>query len=111
MKNLNRAWALLFARLILGLIFFLADVMKVISTRRDRTRTKIFPSVRRHFLPVWSLWAVGIGIPFIELIGGVLIILGLRTRDALIALGCVLVVSYLRPSFARRALQLQSDSY
>jgi uncharacterized membrane protein YphA (DoxX/SURF4 family) len=43
-------------------------------------------------LPVWSLWAVGVTIPFIELIAGALLILGLRTREALIALGCVLVV-------------------
>ena len=27
--NLNRAWAILFARLALGLIFFMAGVMKV----------------------------------------------------------------------------------
>jgi uncharacterized membrane protein YphA (DoxX/SURF4 family) len=27
--NLNRAWATLFARLVLGLIFFMAGVMKV----------------------------------------------------------------------------------
>ena len=27
--NLNRAWAILFARLVLGLIFFMAGVMKV----------------------------------------------------------------------------------
>src|SRR5439155_9745411 len=39
-----------------------------------------------------SLWAVGVAIPIIELIAGALVILGLRTRDALIALGCVLVI-------------------
>jgi uncharacterized membrane protein YphA (DoxX/SURF4 family) len=33
--SLNRAWAILFARLILGLIFFMAGVMKVFSSARS----------------------------------------------------------------------------
>lgn len=44
------------------------------------------------FLPVWSLWAMGVVIPFIELIAGALVIVGLRVRWALVALGFVLVV-------------------
>ena len=44
------------------------------------------------FLPTWSLWAVGFAIPFVELIAGALVIVGLWTRPALIALGCVLVI-------------------
>jgi uncharacterized membrane protein YphA (DoxX/SURF4 family) len=88
----NRAWALLFARLILGLIFFMAGVMKVFQLGPlEHTRKYFLPS-SDTFLPVWSLWAVGVTIPFVELIGGALVIVGLRTRDALIALGCVLVV-------------------
>ncbi len=92
MRNLNRAWALLFARLILGLIFFMAGVMKVFQLGPIEHARKYFLPFADTFLPVWSLWAVGIAIPFIELIAGALIILGLRTRDALIALGCILVV-------------------
>src|SRR3977135_1165962 len=41
---------------------------------------------------MWSLWAVGVTIPFIELIAGALVILGLRTRAALVALGFVLAI-------------------
>jgi len=44
------------------------------------------------FLPMWSLWSVGTVIPIIELLAGALVILGLRTRDALVSLGCVLVI-------------------
>src|SRR5207247_5931267 len=44
------------------------------------------------FLPVWSLWSMGVAIPFIELIAGALVIIGLRTRDALVSLGFVLAV-------------------
>ena len=44
------------------------------------------------FLPMWSLWAVGATIPFVELLAGAMVIIGLRTRQALIALGCVLLI-------------------
>lgn len=90
--NLNRAWALLFARFVLGLIFFMAGVMKVFQLGPLEHARKYFLPFSDTFLPIWSLWAVGVTIPFVELIGGALVILGLRTRDALIALGCVLVI-------------------
>jgi uncharacterized membrane protein YphA (DoxX/SURF4 family) len=91
-RNLNHAWAILFARLILGLIFFMAGVMKVFQLGPLEHARKYFLPYTDTFLPVWSLWAVGVTIPFIELIAGALVILGLRTRDALIALGFVLVI-------------------
>ena len=90
--NLNRAWAILFARLVLGLIFFMAGVMKVFQLGPLEHARKYFLPFSDTFLPIWSLWAVGVTIPFIELIGGALVLLGLRTRDALIALGMVLVI-------------------
>jgi uncharacterized membrane protein YphA (DoxX/SURF4 family) len=90
--SLNRAWAILFARLVLGLIFFMAGVMKVFQLGPLEHARKYFLPFSDTFLPTWSLWAVGVTIPFIELIGGALVLLGLRTRDALIALGLVLVI-------------------
>src|ERR1700676_3220634 len=92
MTNENRAWALLFARLVLGLIFFMAGVMKVFQLGPLEHVRKYFLPFTDTFLPTWSLWAVGAAIPFIELIGGALVILGLRTRAALVALGCVIVI-------------------
>jgi uncharacterized membrane protein YphA (DoxX/SURF4 family) len=44
------------------------------------------------FLPVWALWAVGLAIPFVELLGGALLLVGFRVKAALLALGAVLVV-------------------
>src|ERR1700732_2140782 len=89
MKNLNRAWAVLFARLVLGLIFCMAGFWKVFHLGPLEHARKYFLPFTDTFLPVWSLWAVGVIIPFIELIAGALVIVGLRTRDALVALGCV----------------------
>jgi thiosulfate dehydrogenase (quinone) large subunit len=90
-KN-SRSWALLFARLVLGLIFFMAGAWKVFGLGPLNHARRYFLPFADTFLPVWSLWLVGVVIPFIELIAGALVILGLRVRDALIALGVVLVV-------------------
>ena len=91
-NNLDRSWALLFARLVLGLIFFMAGVYKVFQLGPLEHARKYFLPYADTFLPVWSLWATGVVIPFIELIAGGLIILGLRTREALVALGFVLAI-------------------
>ena len=89
---IDRAWAILFARLVLGLIFFMAGVMKVFQLGPLNHARKYFLPFADTFLPVWSLWAMGVVIPFVELIAGGLVILGLRVREALVALGFVLAV-------------------
>src|SRR5882672_6313291 len=91
-SNLDRSWALLFARLVLGLIFFMAGVYKVFQLGPLEHARKYFLPFADTFLPVWSLWLTGVVIPFIELIAGGLVIVGLRTREALIALGFVLAI-------------------
>ena len=91
-NRIDRAWALLFARLVLGLIFFMAGWWKVFVLGPFGHVRKFFLPYSDTFLPVWSLWAVGASIPFVELVAGALVILGLRTRAALVALGFVLAV-------------------
>jgi uncharacterized membrane protein YphA (DoxX/SURF4 family) len=90
--DLHRAWALLFARLVLGLIFFMAGVSKVFQLGVVGHAQKYFLPFSDTFLPTWSLWLVGVAIPVVELVAGALLLLGWRIRDALIALGCVLVI-------------------
>ena len=91
-KTRSRAWALLFAWLALGLIFFMAGVYKVWTLGPAGHVRKWFLPYQDTFLPVWSLWAVGLAIPFVELAAGAALLVGLRIRDALLALGAVLVV-------------------
>ncbi len=88
----DRSWALLFARLVLGLIFFMAGAWKVFQLGPLEHARKYFLPFADTFLPVWSLWFVGFTVPFIELVAGALVILGLRTREALVALGFVLAI-------------------
>jgi len=88
----SRAWALLFARLVLGFIFFMAGVFKVFSLTPVGHVRKWFLPYEDTFLPSWSLWVVGLAIPFVELVGGALLLLGWRVYHALLALGVVLVI-------------------
>lgn len=90
--RIDRSWALLFARLVLGLIFFMAGVWKVFQLGPLEHARKYFLTFADTFLPVWSLWLVGVIIPVIELVAGALVLVGLRTRAALVALGFVLAV-------------------
>jgi hypothetical protein len=85
-NSLDRSWALFFARLVLGLIFFMAGVWKVFELGPLEHARKFFLPYTDTFLPVWSLWTVGVIVPFVELIAGALVILGLRTRVALVSL-------------------------
>lgn len=88
----QRSWALLFARLVLGLIFFMAGVSKVFQLGPLEHARKYFLPFADTFLPVSTLWLVGVTIPFVELVAGALLLIGLRVREALIALGFVLVI-------------------
>jgi len=90
--DINRSWALLFARLVLGLIFFMAGLWKTFQLGPLEHARKYFLPFSDTFLPIWSLWAVGVVIPFVEFLAGGLVILGLRTREALVSLGLILAV-------------------
>jgi len=90
---MDRAWAILFARGVLGFIFFMAGVYKVFQLGPLGHARKLFiEPYADTFLPAWSLWAMGTVIPFVELLAGAMVIIGLRVREALIALGFILVI-------------------
>jgi len=89
----NRSWAILVARVLLGLIFFMAGLWKVFTLGPVAHALRWFVEPYADtFLPNWSLWATGTVIPVVELVAGALLLLGLRTRLALVALGGVLAV-------------------
>jgi len=89
----RRAWAVLFARGVLGLIFFMAGVYKVFTLTPVGHAHKWFVDPYADtFLPMWSLWLTGLTIPFVELIAGALVLVGWRVTEALVALGAVLVI-------------------
>jgi uncharacterized membrane protein YphA (DoxX/SURF4 family) len=89
----RRAWALLFARGVLGLIFFMAGFWKVFAlTPAGHAHRYFVDPYADTFLPVWALWAAGVTVPVVELVAGALVLIGWRIREAALALGFVLLV-------------------
>ena len=89
----RRAWAVLFARGVLGLIFFMAGVYKVFTLTPVGHAHKWFVDPYADtFLPAWSLWLTGLTIPVVELVAGALVLVGWRVTEALVALGAVLLI-------------------
>src|SRR5215471_9511742 len=70
----------------------MAGVYKVFTLTPAGHVHKWFLPYEDTFLPTWSLWAVGLAIPFVELVAGALLLVGWQRRSALVALGVVLVV-------------------
>ena len=70
----------------------MAGVYKVFQLGPLQHARKYFLPYADTFLPVWSLWATGVVIPFVELVAGGLVMLGLRMREALVSLGFVLAI-------------------
>jgi uncharacterized membrane protein YphA (DoxX/SURF4 family) len=81
----DRAWALLFCRSIIGLIFFMAGLYKCfVMTPIGHARHYFVAPYADTFLPTWSLWAAGAAVPVIELVAGGLVLVGFKTRPALL---------------------------
>ena len=88
----SRAWGVLFARLVLGLVFFQGALWRVFDLGPlEHARRFFVEPYSESFLPEWSLWLAGTAIPFVELVGGALVLVGLWRLPALVALGGVLV--------------------
>lgn len=89
----DRAWAIFFCRAILGFIFFMAGIYKCfVMTPFGHARHFFVGPYAGTFLPTWSLWATGTIVPVVELMGGALVLVGFKTRPALLSLGAVLVL-------------------
>ena len=89
----DRAWAILLARLVLGLIFFMAGFWKVFTLGPLGHAERYFVGpYAQSFLPRWSLWATGTTVPLVELVAGALLLVGWRVRAAMLGLGWVLVI-------------------
>ena len=91
--SVRRSWAVFFARGVLGLIFFMAGFYKVFTlTPAGHAHKWFVDPYADTFLPTWSLWLTGVTIPFVELLAGGLLLVGWRVREALVALGFVLLI-------------------
>ncbi len=90
----NWTIAVFIARSILGLLFLMAGYWKVfVLTPAQHAQQFFVEGFADHWIPEWLLLALGYSIPVLELVAGLLLCLGLRTREALIALALLLIVT------------------
>ena len=91
-----RAWAVFCARVILGLIFGMAGWHKVfVMTPAGHTAAYFTGPFADSWIPMWLLYAAGVTVPVVELVAGWMLVVGVRIREAMVALGLVLIlVSY-----------------
>lgn len=86
-------WVRLFARMMLGLIFFMAGWYKVfVMTPMGHAQAFFTGPYADTWIPHSLLLATGVTVPVIELAGGALLMIGWRVRDALLGLGAVLLL-------------------
>lgn len=87
------SWAAFLARWVVGLIFAMAGFWKVFElTPVGHARRYFLEGYADTWIPLWLLWALGVAIPFVELVAGALLCLGFRVRAAAVALAFVLIV-------------------
>ena len=81
-------------RWILGLLFLMAGYWKVfVLTPAGHAQQFFVEGFSETWIPTWLLNLFGYSIPFLELVAGLLICIGFRTREALIAVGLLLVIT------------------
>ena len=89
----DRAWAIFFARVVLGLIFGMAGWGKLFQMGAAAHAHRYFVDpYASSWIPAWLLWSLGLSIPYVEFAAGWLVVLGLLTRPALLLLGAILVI-------------------
>ncbi|MDT8410157.1 MAG: DoxX family membrane protein [Wenzhouxiangellaceae bacterium] len=89
-----RQTALFICRWVLGLLFAMAGWWKVFELGAlEHARQFFVQGFAESWIPEWLLWALGSFIPYLELVAGLLILLGLKLRWALTAVGLLLIVT------------------
>jgi uncharacterized membrane protein YphA (DoxX/SURF4 family) len=74
-------------------MFFMAGWWKVLELGAvEHARRFFVEPYAETWIPGLLLWTSGTAVPYVELVAGLLLIVGWRTRMALLALGAVLVL-------------------
>ncbi len=86
--------AVFIARWVLGVLFLMAAYWKVfILTAAEHASRFFVQGFADTWIPVWLLTIFGTIIPYVELAAGLLLLIGWRVREVLIALGMLLIVT------------------
>jgi uncharacterized membrane protein YphA (DoxX/SURF4 family) len=86
--------AVFMCRWILGLLFTMAGWWKVFDLgAAEHARQFFVDGFAESWIPVWLLWGLGVFIPYLEVVAGLLILAGFKLRWALTAVGLLLIVT------------------
>jgi len=89
----DKGWARMFARVMVGILFFMAGWWKCFTlTPMAHARGAFVEGYADTWIPTFLLWGLGLAIPVVELVAGALLIVGWRTREALVTIGFVLLI-------------------
>lgn len=82
------------ARWMVGLLFGMAGYWKIFSLSTQTHAEQFFVAgFQDHWIPEWLLLALGYSIPYWELAGGVLLLIGFKVRMVLISFGLLLLMT------------------
>jgi len=82
------------ARWILGILFLMAGYWKVfVLTPVEHANQFFVDAFAETWIPEWLLYVLGLSIPLLELAAAILLCVGWRLREALIALGLLLIIT------------------
>jgi putative oxidoreductase len=85
-RMIGSQWLLLAARVYLGLVFVFASWHKIMAPG-----TFALDVATYQFLPLWATNGFALVLPWVELLAGVMLILGLRARAAALLALCMMV--------------------
>jgi len=93
--NTSRAFAMLFTRALLGIIFLMQGYGKIFTYTVPKVYGMFFKDFEKTFLPKWLIWSTAYYTSYVEMICGFLLIIGLFRKYALYFLGIdLLIVSF-----------------
>lgn len=85
-------WVVFFSRVMAGLLFGMAGYYKVfVMTAQTHAQRLFVEGYAETWIPVFLLWTLGLAIPYVELIGGWLLVVGWRRRTAAVMFGLLLL--------------------
>ena len=89
----SQGWARFFCRVLLGVLFFVAGFFKCFELGpMSHALTYFVEPYSESWIPEVLLMGIGIAVPIVELLAGLLLIVGWRTRDALVTIGFLLLL-------------------
>ena len=92
-RTIELCWVAFFTRVMAGLLFAMAGYFKVlVLTPRGHAQKLFLEPYAATWIPGALLWLLGVTIPFVELLGGALLVGGWLRRPVAVALGFLLLL-------------------